>query len=796
MKSVSQNLSQVFDPLTPKPFPTVGRRRKGGFETCSKTFALLWSVAAVLAASVAFGARGPEPARPTTLVVAENDFVRLTFDSSAQGTLAEFRCKRSGRNLLSDAATSRGLYTIEAVDPQGKSLRITSRQAKKSVVVHHAGKVTVTNRHEVPGPMTVTVTCRLDERSALTRWRIGVENQSGLTVRKIVFPVIEVPDSISYILFPYCDGCLIEKPGENVGIGYRKEGSYPGNASAQLMAAGIDSQGGLYYAAYDAQGYKKTFTAARTKTGITFSTSHFPVDEPGNDYRQPFDVVLAPYEGTWYDAADLYKAWATKQHWCEKKIIQRDDIPQWLKQAPLSLTFTLTGAVASHGGRVQVAFDSLRTTARNYAEYFQRPACVLLAAWQGRGYYIAPHYFPPFGGTERFTALVRGLREDGNHSIVFLCGGLYWTVEKKPPLQEYDDWECFRREGEPFAVVGPDGKTLISGEADKRVGRNAHLCAADARTHRMMLDICAKIQELGVTVTQFESVGGGQPLCYSKSHGHRPGGGNYQAQGYHKLFASVLRQGQARDKDYAVTIEEPGEFYIQVLSAYHARDNAEFTWPRSGAAERGVPLFTYLYHEYAIGYLGLGPSFSRQGKGRHRVAELFHGMNYVRGKTLGLSNWSPQPWPAPQEIEEHQREMIEGIAAVLRSRAREYLMTGRMLHPVPLEVPQTEVRFWNWNTKKHRVIRFPAILQGVYEYPPATQNESPQGVGHGYALVNVSQQRVEFDLRLTPPVSGGGTYTIRQYGKRHTGELGTVAGEARTIHLTLEPCESTFIEVR
>ena len=170
-------------------------------------------VAAVLGGSVAVRARQADAFRPTTLVVAENGLVRLAFDRSRKGGLAEFRCKASGRNLLSEETAGRGLYSINAVDAQGKSYRITSGQADKSVVTRDKGRVTITSHHDAPSAMTVTVTCRLDEDSALARWHIRVENDSDLNIRKVVFPVVEVPDSARYVLFPYCDGCLVEKPG-------------------------------------------------------------------------------------------------------------------------------------------------------------------------------------------------------------------------------------------------------------------------------------------------------------------------------------------------------------------------------------------------------------------------------------------------------------------------------------------------------------------------------------------------------------------------------------------------------
>jgi len=753
-------------------------------------------VTAVAVCPVAVKARQADASRGKRLVIAENGRVRVGIDTSRKGALAEFVWKASGRNLASTAAGDRSLYNIEAVDGQGNLRRIASDQAKKSTAASKNGVVTIVNRHDAPFPLTVTITCTVETGSPLARWRIRIENTSDLNIRKIMFPVVEVSDSADYVLLPACDGCVIEKPGQNLRAGYRKELLYPGSASAQIMAAGLGSEAGLYYAVYDAQGYKKSFTVKRTKTGVALLATHFPVDGPGNDYEQPYDVVLAPFRGrAWYAAADMYKTWAVKQHWCKKRIVERADIPGWLKKAPMSLTFSLRGLVGGHRGDVSAAFESVPESAQAYTNYFTRPAVVLLAGWQGKGYYISPHYFPPFGGRERFTAMTRALTEGGNRSVVFLCGGLYWTLARKPPLGNYDDWECFRREGESFAVVGPNGDTLVSGDPAKRVGRYAYLCAADRRTHKMMLDICARIQDLGVTVTQFESVGGGQPVCYSSDHGHPPGGGNYQAWGYHKLFEAALKQGLARDNDYALTIEEPGEFYLQVLSAYHARDNAEYRWPRGGPAQRGVPLFTYLYHEYALGYLGQGSPLVFNTKRRSRPAELLHAMNFVRGKMLALSNWSTSPWPAPQELEKHQLKMMRGIAAVLRSPGADYLMMGKMLPPVEIRVPRTRVRFWNWQTKKAKEISFPAILQGAYEYPPVPPGEAPDGkVGYGYAFVNIARKPVEFEVKLVPPLAGV-TYSVGRYGEGAVQRLGVVAGKPRPIKLALAPGESTFVEV-
>ena len=726
-------------------------------------------------------------------VVAENRFVRLGFDASKGGNLTGMTDKNSQRNLLAGDCRQRGLYQIDAVDVDGKSHRISGSAAKQSDVTWADGVVTIRHQIESPGAMTVTMTCRLPDNSPQTRWRIEIDNRSELNVREIAFPVIEAPESAEYVLLPYCDGCVVEKPGECYRVGHSQSCWYPGSASAQVLAAGLDHSGGLYYASHDAKGYKKRFTLRRDKQGLTLRAEHYPVDGPGNDYEQPYDVVLAPYSGTWRGAADLYKAWAVEQPWCARRVVERTDVPRWLKEAPMCLTVGLHRSAKEIG--TEALYDRLHEHSRAYSTRLKRPVCVLLGGWQGKGYYISPHYFPPCGGNELFTRLTSRMEADGNKATVFLCGGVFWTLEKTPPIidEPYDDWECFRREGEPYAVVGEDGKTLVSGVPDKRIGKHAYLCLAHPRTHEMMLEICRKIPELGVASTQLEMVGGGQPICYSKKHGHPPGGGHYQADATFRLLGAILKQGRRQRDDYALAIEEPGEFFIQVLSMYHARDNSDLIWPRSGIGVRGVPLFTYLYHEYAIGYLGQGSWPVTKEKGRSRRSELWHALNYVRGKTLGLSEWSNIV--NPEEMEEHQLRMIDDISAVQHGPACNYLMTGRMLHPLPIDVPRVAIGVWDGRTKKTVELSHPAVLQGVYEYPPGSPGTATdKEAGHGIALINVAEEPVEFTLKLAPPRPDV-AYTIRQHGRAGTKEIGALTGQARQHTFTLDGCEPAFVEI-
>jgi len=727
-----------------------------------------------------------------TRFVVENDLLRLVLDKPSGGNVAEFSDKQAGQCLTAPSAATHWLYRFRAVGPDGKTVYLDNTQAKASAIAFRRGTLTLTNRIHGDAPIDVVVTCRVRDDSPLTHWRIRIDNRSKLSIREITFPQLVVRSDADYVLYPYCDGSLIEKPGQSFRKGYRLTASYPGAASAQLMAAGI-GQGGLYVAAHDGKGYKKALRVSNLGDGIDLSLLHYPEDAPGNDYRQAYPVVAGPWHGTsWHHAADIYKAWAVRQPWCARKLADRSDVPEWLRRAPMFVTICLTTRDRTKKPASQ--YNSVRPTVKSYADALGRPMCALIGDWHGRGYYIAPHYFPPCGGTDRFKALTRGLRDDGNYSIVFLCS-LHWTVDKRPPItyKPYDDWECFRREGEPHAIVAEDGTTYFRGVPDKSIGKNAVLCPGTPYTQRVMREFCRQCYAHGITIAQIEAVGGGVPICYSKNHKHPPGGGNHQARDMHRLFQAVLHDGQRQGNEFGLTIEEPGEFFIQALTGYHCRNDAQGRWPRSAPGARGVPLFTYLYHEYALGYAGHGAPVTDATRPSRR-SEYMHAMDFVCGTTPALSMWGNHL--EASKAHPAQMRVMKNIAAVLNTPACDYLMLGRMLHPITshaggLGVPAAEpIGFWRGKGRKAAHLAFPAVLHSVWEHP-----RFPRTPGRGYALVNIHDKDVAFALPLTPPQPGR-PYVVRTHGRPTVpGATGGKRTGPSQLAIKLKPGEALFVEL-
>jgi hypothetical protein len=92
---------------------------------------------------------------------------------------------------------------------------------------------------------------------------------------------------------------------------------------------------------------------------------------------------------------------------------------------------------------------------------------------------------------------------------------------------------------------------------------------------------------------------------------------------------------------------------------------------------RGIPLFTYVYHEYAIAYGGEGPH-AGAAKSPEIVREL--AVNLVTGKTPAISVWSNQK--AMAEAHPDQIHMLRNHMSLLKTEARRFLVLGRMLHPL------------------------------------------------------------------------------------------------------------------
>jgi hypothetical protein len=658
----------------------------------------------------------------------ESERARVEFDD-ARGAIVSFIDKQTGRDFIRREGS--GLYELTLWDAARTRVTLNDRQAKAKVSTR--GRTATIVATHADRKIEVRVECRLD--GAALDCGIAVKNGSPLAVVSVRFPAVEFPLRLGEsaeddrALLPKCDGALVENPEANLRGGAVSQ--YPGSASVQLTAF-YDATAGMRASALDGGGHRKSIGVERRGAGLALSLTHYTVIAAGHDFTLPYPVELATFHGDWEAAATEYRQWAVKQKWCRKRLDERiAELPAWLRDMPFFYTMSARGMGAD---QQTTRYDLIADHVEGYARRLASPVCAMVMAWEKHGAWVTPDYFPAAGGDEAFRALNQRLRAKGNRSLIFLSG-LKWTLRKGAA---YDSTAAFAKDGEASAIVADTGKTMVVGKPDAGTGEYGELCPATRYAQDLLSGVARHATDLGVTAVQVDQmVGGGGPICYSDRHGHPVGGGAWQAEAVYRLFARLRAEGKQRSQDFAFLIEEPGEYFIPVLDAYHARDYAEGRWPRDGRGMRGAPLFTFIYHDYLLGYGGDSAGISASASAQNIYSAA---ANLVNGKITAAAVWTrSQP---PDEVDGAQRELLASALRLAHGPAREFLLYGERLPTPRLDAPETTIPIWVQSLGKGERRAFPSVLHSLWRLHNGRK---------GWIAVNVGTQAVEF----ASPLRGG-----------------------------------------
>jgi hypothetical protein len=230
-------------------------------------------------------------------------------------------------------------------------------------------------------------------------------------------------------------------------------------------------------------------------------------------------------------------------------------------------------------------------------------------------------------------------------------------------------------------------------------GLSAKLCHGSQEARDTMKAIFLETTALGVPLVSFDQeIGGAQMApCYSTTHGHPPGYGNWMWADFRDLCAEILEEGKPIQPELGLFLENVSELAIPYMATYWSRQFGEVDVGVTGG--RGVGLFSYLYHEYvtAIGAAcvqGQGQRGTRPSAGL-RCMVLAN--NLVRGLIPG-----PFMHHVPLETEEEWEKLVSGAYfSYCRPYKHfpEYLLLGKTVRPLPVECDTTEVTFWRRDVK-------------------------------------------------------------------------------------------------
>lgn len=546
-----------------------------------------------------------QPAQGAERLELETARLRVAFTQAAHGGLVSLVDLPSGRDLIAKQAKPR-LFELEFSDPR------TTGTARLAFNNWDAGAVALEPAASAPSPalrltfsnfgrLPIEARClfRAEPGDPFLRCRIEVTVPPGLVLERVRFPMFNLRPqpagaAADALVLGATKGGVHPRPSA-AKVGTTLSAAQPGDLAAQF-GCWYNDRDGLFLAAFDARGWRKSLVFVRGNDGIVPSWS-LPLFERGA-YTQDFDFVLTTFHGAdaatppdWRDAADLYKTWALQQPWCARTLAQRGDLPAWLKEGPAMVRFSRDWLAAP---------DSIEAWFKSYwKNNFPQGTPLVIAywGWEKVQTWITPDYFPVFPSDAQFRHLAEVGRALGGHTFLWPSGYHYTlTYDKRPDgTFAWDDRKRFDEIARPHAVQTRDGKLYLRESSWLRGGATTCMCPGDPWTIDWFNRIAEGLAERGAELIQVDQVVGGNfPACYRADHGHAPGPGLWCTDVIRKQLQTMLEACRKIQPGAVVCFEEPNELFIQQAGIQDYRDWEVLKHPTTEPAS----VFNYLYHEY------------------------------------------------------------------------------------------------------------------------------------------------------------------------------------------------------
>lgn len=721
----------------------------------------------------------------------ENQHLRLEI-RKASPYVSGLVHKASGIRLV-DEPTVHTLFQIGLVDDKGRMVNIDGSSAKESSVelsnegLQRVARMSWSKFSDCD--LAVRAAATLKDGDPIVYWSIQIENRSGKAVAWVRFPYVVAVRRIGdgeddVLVLPALPGALVKNPDAAWSNGQSATLEYPGELSAQFVSY-QDRKAGVYLTSRDTAARPLGFCVAKRPEGMVMYHLAKPMANREREWKCPYAIGLGVVQGTWHAAADLYREWAVSQPWCERPLAQRQDVPDWLKEGPLVHVCEVR---TYDKNRVCSGsfYPKLLEHCRQLRAKIDGPVVAMLAGWENHRRWTAGDYFPIFdqAEAERTIAL---LRQEGFRPFFYLSG-LFHTFQNEgadagsiPAAEKHiADYVVDQSTQKPKVFVLNESNP---GGAWKR--QSYEFCVGTPAAKEFFLGVMDRTHALGVDVLQMDqTTGGGGAVCYAGNHGHEPGLGGYVSNGFFDLLQEMRRHGKEKNREFALLHEEPHEQLISFVDGFHVREYHENFWYRARPGAVGIPLFDYLYHDYALGYGGDSAGLSA-GKDSRMVR--VHAINLVTGRTPGIAVWS-----SPQNVAQahaDQITMIRNHCRLLRTPARDFLMLGRMLHPLEFDVPKVSTEAIRG--KSRRTIEDPAVMTSSWQ--------SPDGrIGHLFVNFTDTRQalRVVLDTRNLPTWAAADIQVYRSTGSGEFRSLGTSLRLPHELADELAPMECLFVELR
>lgn len=735
------------------------------------------------AGALGLGAAPLDPAPPIA-VETRGLAVRLAAPHDGMGFL-EVRHKALGKDLLkAPASAAEALIwklelTLDAsrdaafygLTNRNRTCERRARTDGDAVVLEWLGL----DLREGQDLLDVRVTVLPRGREGLAEWRLEVVNRGTQTgIYRVVFPVLEfgvIGDSGAddYLLAAPAEGRAVREPlgGKATGQSYgywdvatdgepalrrlpdsfgfgaqRPHGlPYPTARGQMQFCAYYEKPGhfyyatrapagGVYLATYDGAPQPKVFflSPEPDRGVLTYEVAHYPEDQAkaGLAYTMPYPVILDGFSGDWYDAARLYRSWATRQAWTQPgPLHRRPEVPAWVKQATCVLRIDVKKRPNAE------AVEAVETLRR----YLPGP---LLAQWYnwaaGEKTPAATGYaFPPVAdAAPGFAEILKRFAEQDVHVMPYVNSRLWNRAAPR------------YAEAEAYAARNRLGGLQHTGvvEGDQQSGA-AYMCDQTEFWATYLDEVCRQMQarfgvealyldqltgaHFGGALARAEDISSEHGGCWNRAHGHPLGVTRAAIANDHRRLKAIVEALSTDRQMLAICGEGSDETLVGLtpVKLIHYE-----IWPGY------VPLFATVYHDYITAYGRTAFLVPAKGAEADPMPQMTIGWQFVCGNQLG------RVWLASQKQIDGSPVMQRNLAflaqaAELRHRHPEFLCLGELLRP-PLLSAVPEVATTQFRRVDGR-LSLPAVLAGTFRAADGRI---------AVVLTNIGEAVCEFDLGL------------------------------------------------
>lgn len=627
---------------------------------------------------------------------------------------------KKGEELL--AAERAPLFKIALRNGKGEESDISSEKGWQYVKLRQQGREVEMEWRDYPekgmAEFRVIVKAVPDDHADGWEWSLRTEGAGQeWRIEDVVFPQVALREDAAAggVLYPGGPGEIYRDLWANDILKWTRYGG--GWASMQFMVSfaagnGNEPSTGFYLAMHDPMGSTKEIVmqsrASEHDVRLFFEHPVPNQNQPANDYTLPGKAVWRLFEGDWFDAAQIYKAWVKSEAkwWPPLGEGGRADTPLWMRELC---------AWAQTGG----APGEVVPAVKEFAGYLDVPVGFHWYNWHQIPFdNDYPHYFPAKDG---FAEAVRELQEANVFVMPYINGRLWDSRDRG--AEEY----AFAKIALPAVAKMGDGNPFIesygSKESDGSDVKLGVMCPTTPLWQQTVKDIVLRLQnECGVKGVYIDQVAAAAPvLCMDSGHGHPLGGGSWWNAGYWALLDS-LRQDMAKDR--MITTECNGEPFVHKFDGY-----LTWHWQTDGQ----VPVFPAIYG-------GAIQMFGRSyggGATRDLALRMRAGQQLTFGEQIG--------WLDPKVAMDPENGPFFRQAVQLRWLLRRYFYEGEMSRPPKLSGDIPEVKAdWQWGGEHW--VTTSALLTGSWTLPREQKT--------ALIFANVSDAPLTADIVWKPENSG------------------------------------------